>query len=294
MSPELLFDEEYTFSADMFPFGLVLFEMMARKVVGKDDFCERSPRHNFTMDYDLVRNHLNLEELPVELIDMATLCTDYEPTDRPLARDATSWMEDIVNNMAEDEIEPPEAIALPDLDDAKLTNLIKEEEKEETAPSGPCLLTKEISERVIMEKAKSVRLNKLDLDTLAEEASNYNVDDNNNDAESMSSARQSFTNTVVAGPAKLKMGWLFKRNRHGFRNWKKRWFVLKSTGKESELSWYVVKPGEERSDEPFEYPVRATTRATSRFLCSVQNKLNLSENGAVRYYTLQGVKSTLW
>ena len=56
---------------------------------------------------------------------------------------------------------------------------------------------------------------------------------------SVDSARPSFTNTVVAGPAKLKMGWLFKRNRHGFRNWKKRWFVLKSTGEESTLSWYA-------------------------------------------------------
>jgi hypothetical protein len=30
------------------------------------------------------------------------------------------------------------------------------------------------------------------------------------------------------------MGWLNKRNRSGFRNWKKRWFVLKG----AELSWF--------------------------------------------------------
>ena len=31
-----------------------------------------------------------------------------------------------------------------------------------------------------------------------------------------------------------QMGWLNKRNRSGFRNWKKRWFVLKG----AELSWF--------------------------------------------------------
>jgi len=35
-------------------------------------------------------------------------------------------------------------------------------------------------------------------------------------------------------PAKMKMGWLYKKNRSGFRNWKKRWFVLKGP----ELSWF--------------------------------------------------------
>ena len=50
---------------------------------------QRKPSKNFTMEYDEVRKHLNMEELPIELVDMATLCTDYEPTDRPLAKDAT-------------------------------------------------------------------------------------------------------------------------------------------------------------------------------------------------------------
>jgi len=34
----------------MFPFGLVLFEMMAMKVVGDGDFAVRKPSRNFTMD----------------------------------------------------------------------------------------------------------------------------------------------------------------------------------------------------------------------------------------------------
>jgi len=157
MSPELLFDEEYTFSADMFPFGLVLFEMMARKVAGQDNFCERKPSKNFTMDYDEVRTHLPVGELPVELVDMATLCTDYEPTDRPLARDATSWMEDIIAKMEEDTLDPPEPPEVPPLDDSKLTSLVKEEKEASLAPCINTQLTREFSERVILEKAKSIK-----------------------------------------------------------------------------------------------------------------------------------------
>mmetsp|Transcript_8013 Transcript_8013/g.29988 ORF Transcript_8013/g.29988 Transcript_8013/m.29988 type:complete len:540 (-) Transcript_8013:36-1655(-) len=33
----------------------------------------------------------------------------------------------------------------------------------------------------------------------------------------------------------VKAGWLYKRNRHGFRNWKRRWFVLTH----KELMWYT-------------------------------------------------------
>jgi len=50
----------------------------------------------------------------------------------------------------------------------------------------------------------------------------------------MEEQRESDVTPATTNPAKLKMGWLFKRNRHGFRNWKKRWFVLKG----GELSWY--------------------------------------------------------
>ena len=66
----------------MFPFGLVLFEMMAMKVVGDGDFAVRKPSRNFTMDYDEVRTHLDLSTLPTELVDLATLCTDYEVSER--------------------------------------------------------------------------------------------------------------------------------------------------------------------------------------------------------------------
>ena len=72
----------HSFPADMFPFGLVLFEMMAMKVVGDGDFAVRKPSRNFTMDYDEVRTHLDLSTLPTELVDLATLCTDYEVSER--------------------------------------------------------------------------------------------------------------------------------------------------------------------------------------------------------------------
>jgi len=185
-----------------------------------------------------------------------------QPSDRPLANDATSWLEEIISKQPEDDdgVKPPALNPLPCLDDSKLQSLeipknkAEEGESEDDDVSGECVVTKltrEISERVIIERGKSVRLqrmssveeveevNKTESDIICEETETEKEKEKEEEGSvTSSSTRDSFTNTVVAGPAKLKMGWLFKRNRHGFRNWKKRWFVLKSTGSESELSWY--------------------------------------------------------
>ncbi len=44
MAPELHFQEEYSSSVDIFSFGLVLFEFMARTKVDTNDFMHRKPQ----------------------------------------------------------------------------------------------------------------------------------------------------------------------------------------------------------------------------------------------------------
>ena len=44
MAPELHFDEEYSFSVDIFCFGMVIFEILKRQQVGKNGFLVRKPK----------------------------------------------------------------------------------------------------------------------------------------------------------------------------------------------------------------------------------------------------------
>lgn len=47
MAPEMLFDEDYNLSVDIFSLGIVLFEIMKRQHAGRDGFLERQPRDKY-------------------------------------------------------------------------------------------------------------------------------------------------------------------------------------------------------------------------------------------------------
>jgi serine/threonine protein kinase len=50
MAPELMFDDPYDTAADMFSFGIVVWECIHRKKAGADGFAERRPSDRFVLD----------------------------------------------------------------------------------------------------------------------------------------------------------------------------------------------------------------------------------------------------
>jgi len=123
MAPELMFDEPYGYPADVFSLGLVIFETLSRTPIGKDGFCERFPGNNFKLKYDEIKTKLDPLS-PISLVELAVVCSDYEPEDRPQAQDVVEWIEDLVNNTLEDDtVDQPESKGEPEVDNADMDTL---------------------------------------------------------------------------------------------------------------------------------------------------------------------------
>lgn len=204
MAPELLFDEEYGVSADVFSLGMVLLEAIARKPVGQDSgFAGRYPGNNFQLDMDAVRPALP-EDAPPSLVECAAQCLVYEPSDRITAKDALEWIEALIDEQyggADAAVASPPAPPLPADILAPPPPPSAAPEPGSPSPPPPPPVTASPAKRQEL-------LPRHSLPTVSSIPGAFHV---------------------------VKMGYLFKRNRHGFRNWKKRWFVLTH----QELLWYT-------------------------------------------------------
>ena len=105
MAPEMLFEEEYTNSVDVFSFGMVLLEIMKRQKVAEGGFAERDPRKLFRLDEDEIRAALPADA-PPSFVALAINCIKYEPSERPTSSDALEWLQDLLGT-TEGEIEYP-------------------------------------------------------------------------------------------------------------------------------------------------------------------------------------------
>ncbi|KAI1303772.1 hypothetical protein EDD11_005311 [Mortierella claussenii] len=83
MAPEILLGEDFDCSVDVFSFGIVLAEMMARHVVDEQHFQRIAPDMSVSSDEILFRAQ---HGCPVELGELAIHCVRASPSHRPKLR----------------------------------------------------------------------------------------------------------------------------------------------------------------------------------------------------------------
>jgi len=101
MAPEVIFGESYDDRADVFSFGIVLVEIITRRVPGKDGFLERLPRKKFAVDVEEVRAAAP-SDTPASLLELVSQCLAYEPEDRLTAQTALDWLCEMVRELPEE------------------------------------------------------------------------------------------------------------------------------------------------------------------------------------------------
>ncbi|KAF9371109.1 hypothetical protein CPC16_003249 [Podila verticillata] len=80
MAPEILLGEDFDCSVDVFSFGVILCEMMARHVVDSQHFQRIPPDMCISPDEILFRAQTGC---PLELGELAIHCVQFQPTNRP-------------------------------------------------------------------------------------------------------------------------------------------------------------------------------------------------------------------
>ena len=98
MAPEVIFGMEYGIAADVFSFGVVACEMIARKVPGEGGFLDRQPKDGFALNIDDVQN-LAPPKLPASLLELTEKCCSHAPEDRPSANDAANTISELLKTL---------------------------------------------------------------------------------------------------------------------------------------------------------------------------------------------------
>jgi serine/threonine protein kinase len=102
LAPELILGMDYDHMADVFSFGMVLFEIITRQRVERA--FPRGPANFFGIDEDAVRaSEFIPPDCPPQFLDLALWCTKYEANERPDFKKITialKQMEDIISKAA--------------------------------------------------------------------------------------------------------------------------------------------------------------------------------------------------
>ncbi|CAM9406613.1 unnamed protein product [Ectocarpus sp. 4 AP-2014] len=231
MAPEMLFDESFSYPADMFSFGMVLLELITRKKIGENGFARRTPAKLFALEAEEVRQE-SPPDAPDSLLNLAAMCMEYEAEERSTADETRAWLEELLSELPNDTCAIPEPLEVPAIPEG--------EDRIDSAETPPA----------------SAIIGKSNMDGLEQTANFSDADrtrvqagrdrahwagdaDANSglpsppamgggDDQSFFSASQ-LPSVTGDGEAFVpsKMGYLHIKNQGiGFRNWKKRWFVL--------------------------------------------------------------------
>lgn len=100
MAPEVLRDEPYNEKADVFSYGIILCEIIAR-TQADPDYLPRT--ENFGLDYDAFQHMVG--DCPPDFLQMTFNCCNMDPKLRPSFADIVKTLEEILNRLRNEESE---------------------------------------------------------------------------------------------------------------------------------------------------------------------------------------------
>ncbi|CAM9317993.1 unnamed protein product [Chrysoparadoxa australica] len=221
MAPEMLFDEDFSYPADIFSFGMVLLEIITRQKVGSNKFATRTPAKLFALEPEEIKQFAP-EDTPQSLLTLAIQCLEYEAEERPSASDVAAWLEDLCHDLPDDDIPVPYMPDIPEIEE--------EEEDDGFGDLESDFADTPMKKTVSSKSPRSSPRASVD----AEGGRRSSTASTPSPARSTTSHSRSPEYGREEGASKgkfvpSKMGYLHTKNQGlGFRNWKKRWFVLKA------------------------------------------------------------------
>ncbi|XP_055986891.1 dual specificity testis-specific protein kinase 2 [Sorex fumeus] len=100
MAPEVLRDEPYNEKADVFSYGIILCEIIAR-IQADPDYLPRT--ENFGLDYDAFQHMVG--DCPSDFLQLTFDCCNMDPKLRPSFVDIEKILEEILRRLKEEELE---------------------------------------------------------------------------------------------------------------------------------------------------------------------------------------------
>lgn len=103
MSPEVLFGMEYDEKADIFSFGVVMAEVVTKKVPGKSTgFLNRMPRAGFCIEMDELDKEFKKAKAPKELLALTKHAAADEAHERPTTEELLVGLEKVLAGLPEE------------------------------------------------------------------------------------------------------------------------------------------------------------------------------------------------
>ncbi|XP_039110714.1 dual specificity testis-specific protein kinase 2 [Hyaena hyaena] len=100
MAPEVLRDEPYNEKADVFSYGIILCEIIAR-IQADPDYLPRT--ENFGLDYDAFQHMVG--DCPPDFLQLTFNCCNMDPKLRPSFVEIGKTLEEILSHLQEEELE---------------------------------------------------------------------------------------------------------------------------------------------------------------------------------------------
>uniref|UniRef100_A0A8D0UY34 dual-specificity kinase n=1 Tax=Sus scrofa TaxID=9823 RepID=A0A8D0UY34_PIG len=100
MAPEVLRDEPYNEKADVFSYGIILCEIIAR-IQADPDYLPRT--ENFGLDYDAFQHMVG--DCPPDFLQLTFNCCNMDPKLRPSFAEIGKTLEEILSRLQEEELE---------------------------------------------------------------------------------------------------------------------------------------------------------------------------------------------